>query len=476
MAPNQSPQPVKAHIYARISSDRGGEGLGVERQIADCEALANRLGWEVVDRFIENDTSAFSGKARPQYRAMLEAIRSGEVRGILAWHSDRLHRRAADLEEFVTVVERHRVEVQTVTAGNIDLATASGRLIARLLGATAMHEIEHARERMKRAKTQAALDGKHRGGPRPFGYESDGMTVRDNEAEVIRELTRAVIAGRSLTALSRDLNDRGIPTSTGRRWGYGAVRDLLVRPRNAGLVSTGRVDHIDEVEIIGDARWPAVLDRETWEAARSILLDPSRRTSQTGNSKKWLGSGIYRCGRCGAPMVVTALGATPARGGNRRHYYRCTASAHLTISQPKADEHVIGVVKALISDPRIAAAMTPDSGLLDAERARRLVLTTRLEAFEQDYAKGHLTGAQLARATATVSQELAGVEDVLTRALRRCTAGAVVGAVDPAAAFDAAPLDVQRAVLAAVVAVEVEPATGRGSTWAPDRLSLTPIA
>jgi site-specific DNA recombinase len=68
-------------LYCRISRDREGAGLGVERQEADCRALADRLGWEVAGICVDNDVSAYSGAPRPQYRAMLDAVRAGEVKG-----------------------------------------------------------------------------------------------------------------------------------------------------------------------------------------------------------------------------------------------------------------------------------------------------------------------------------------------------------------------------------------------------------
>jgi hypothetical protein len=55
--------------------------------------------------------------------------------------------------------------------------------------------------------------------------------VRDSEAAVIRECVRRVLAGEPIRSLARDLNGRGICTSTGRgrrmheassQWGYGA--------------------------------------------------------------------------------------------------------------------------------------------------------------------------------------------------------------------------------------------------------------
>jgi site-specific DNA recombinase len=51
---------VRAGIYARISSDREGDGLGVSRQLEDCERLAERKGWQVVEQYVDDDVSAWS--------------------------------------------------------------------------------------------------------------------------------------------------------------------------------------------------------------------------------------------------------------------------------------------------------------------------------------------------------------------------------------------------------------------------------
>jgi site-specific DNA recombinase len=42
-----SAAPRAAAIYCRISDDREGTGLGVDRQEEDCRALAQRKGWKV---------------------------------------------------------------------------------------------------------------------------------------------------------------------------------------------------------------------------------------------------------------------------------------------------------------------------------------------------------------------------------------------------------------------------------------------
>lgn len=468
------PGALPVAIYARISRDRNGAGLGVDRQEADCRALAERLGWNVVAVYVDNDISAYSGATRPQYREMLREVRAGHIRGVVAWHTDRLHRKTTELEEFVRVAEDSSLQIQTVTAGTVDLTTPSGRMVARMLGAAAQHEVDHARERMKRAKAQMAINGQYRGGQRPFGYEADGVTVREDEAPMVREATKAILAGRSLAAVAREMNEKGHRTARGKEWTYARLRDVLIRPRNAGLLSRGKPDS-DDLDIVGPAQWPALVDEETWRAVHAMLTDKARRT-QDGNDVRWLGSGLYLCGKCNSPMRPAPYGGTPSRGQERKYLYRCVESAHLTVSARQTDDHVRSVVAELVRDPRIISAMTGDDSQLNEARARRSALAVRLETFESDYATGAITGAQLQRATEVVNAELAQIDAQLTEGLRRTTASPVSSAPDPGAAFLSAPVDVQRAVLAAVLTVTVQPAPYKGAAWTSERLSFNPVA
>ena len=56
---------MRAAIYVRISQDRTGAGLGVERQADDCQQLCEAKSWKVVEVYVDNDVSAFSGNADP---------------------------------------------------------------------------------------------------------------------------------------------------------------------------------------------------------------------------------------------------------------------------------------------------------------------------------------------------------------------------------------------------------------------------
>ncbi len=129
-----------AAIYARISADVEGTGLGVARQLEDCRKLASDRGWPVGDEYVDNDASAFSGKPRREYARMLADLESGARDGMIVYNLDRLHRRPVELEDFVALCESVGVrDVATVTA-DIDLGNDDGLFMARIFAAFAAKE------------------------------------------------------------------------------------------------------------------------------------------------------------------------------------------------------------------------------------------------------------------------------------------------------------------------------------------------
>ncbi|WP_062465582.1 recombinase family protein [Demequina maris] len=464
---------IAAAIYLRISQDRQGKKEGVDRQREDTHALADRLGLHVVEVFEDNDVSAStrSTKVRPAYDEMMRQARLGRFKAILAYSNSRLTRRPREFEDLIDLHDQHGVQIHTPASGSFDLATADGRRMARFIAGEATAESERIGERVARAKAQAVADGKYRGGRRPFGFEKDGVTVRETEARVIREATTAVLAGRTLAAVCRDLNAEGSKTSTGATWNAVTLRDVLMRPRNAGLLSTGRRPNIT---IVGPAVWDALVEEEQWRALFDLLTTPGRSANQGNSDPKWLGSGIYRCGRCGAPMRSTGVGATPARPNHvRQYHYRCAESAHLTIHAGHTDKYVLQYVANLVNDPQIGAALTAGDGdAMQADRERRALLVKRLAQTERDYDDDLIDARRYRAKTEKLAAELAQVEERLATGVQHAAISPVFNAIDPGATFLAAPIDVQRALLQAVLTVEILPAAGRGKAWTADRLRI----
>src|SRR5215212_118802 len=309
--------PGQAGIYTRISSDANGDGLGVQRQEADARKLCAARGWTVIDVFCDNDRSAFSrGKTRPRYQAMLDAIRAGQINVVVAWHPDRIHRQTRELVGFIDLINEYGVHVETVAAGRYDLSTPSGRMNARIVGSVAEYESEHRSERIRRKLEANAAEGKHHGGSRPYGWCDDRVTLIHTEAAVVHEAADRILAGESVNGIARALNAAGHRTATGKPWRDVTVRDMLLRPRNAGL----RVHHD---EVVGHGQWEPILTPEDFHQVQAILCNPTRRTTPGRDGRVHLLSVIARCGVCDKPVVVGK--SRPYKGKSNR-IYRCRGS------------------------------------------------------------------------------------------------------------------------------------------------------
>ncbi len=461
MAINVLAVPTRAIIYCRMSSDREGAGLGIERQRDDCEELAKHLGIEVFAIYEDNDLSAYSGKPRPGYKQLLCDLRDKRADVVLAWHTDRLHRSPAELEEYIDVCEPRRIETRTVKAGHLDLTTATGRMIARQLGVQARYEVERMVERQRRARDQMAEMGRHFGGRRPFGWESDGMTLVEREAAAIVEAAEAVLAGASLRSIAAEWNRRELPTSTGGPWEGPEVGRMLQRPRNAGII-------VHRKEEGGAALWPAALDEPMWRSVVAVLTDPARRTTP-GNVRKYLGSNQYLCGKCGA----TVRASTSGSGVGKTHWpaYRCRTGGHVTRRQDLLDDYVQLRLLRRISRADTADLLAEREDPVDVRGAQADMRESRLslDQFASALGTGEMDMQEWRVATAAARARLTAAQGTLARAVTANPAAGLVGAENPEEAWKRLDLSRKRAVIAYLMTVTVLPARrGRlpgGTYW-----------
>ncbi|MBM0127342.1 recombinase family protein [Pimelobacter simplex] len=240
--------PQAPAIYARISLDRTGQALGVQRQIEECRERCRSIGWPEPKIYSDNDVSARSGKRRPSFEQLLLDVEAGYVDGILAWHLDRVLRRVVDLERVLDAIESQKSAVPVVflQAGEIDLMTPSGRLLARILAAVAANEGDVKSARLSAQRAQAAQSGQAHG-PLGYGYDEDQRIIPE-EAEVVREVAQRVLDGETLYSIAADLNDRGVSTPGSGRWDSRRVERAVERR-----------DRLEVVEVVETARGDAAV-------------------------------------------------------------------------------------------------------------------------------------------------------------------------------------------------------------------------
>ena len=403
---------IRAGIYARISSDREGDNFAVSRQLADCEQLAERRGWAVVERYVDSDISAYSGRRRPEYLRMLDDVEAGAVEAVLVYHADRLHRHPRELEDFIDLCQRTGTKIATVS-GDLDLSTHEGQLLARITGAVARKESDDKSRRIRRKHEELAAAGKvSGGGSRPYGYDADKRTVRADEAEVIRDCARRMIAGDSLRSVCTDLNERRIATATGKLWTPQTLRRMLMSPR-----ISGQREH--RGEIVAKAEWPAIITPRQTQQLQAKLRDPDRRTNRA--SRRYLLTRLLRCSHCKSTLV-----SRPREDGTRR--YVCASGpgfggcGKTTLVADPAEQFVAEAVLRRLESPRLPEARRrrgDDSNGADwqAEIERRQGQLDDLAAL---WAEGDITRGEWLNARAPIEKRLTAAKKKLA-ALNRTT-------------------------------------------------------
>jgi len=254
---------ISVALYVRISFDRHGRRDGVSDQIKDVIALIEGIpGLEVGEIYEDNDVSAFNKEVeRENYNRLIADIKAGKWTAVACVRGSRLVRQRRQRADFIDLMQSVGGKVYTTDGTIYDFTSEVGRGQFDSDGAKDTSESEKISVRTTRAHLRLAEQGKYAGGQVPYGLERhleivDGKIVRsyrirEDQAEILREAVRRVLAGETMHAITADLNRRGVPTASGGRWwDSNVLRYMLLRPGIAGLRSHRSLDNIT-----GKAEW-----------------------------------------------------------------------------------------------------------------------------------------------------------------------------------------------------------------------------
>jgi site-specific DNA recombinase len=260
--------------------------------------------------------------------------------------------------------------------GLIDPADEDDEFFSYMRGWIGRREQTQKIKRLRERFQERRDEGMPLWGNRPFGFELDRLTHREDEAAELRWAYDRILAGASIYSIIKSWNERGIETSANRDrrekrergeevawdirnkkrrekgepevkepigWSYATVQQMLKRPRNAGLMEVGG-------EILYDhpVKWERIVDLDSWNEVRGLLSDSSRAGS-VNREARWLCSALARCGVCGDVM-------RSGRGSDRHGsttVYRCTRKQRTAISD--GQRHT--AVKTKDLDPLVRGAV-----------------------------------------------------------------------------------------------------------------------
>ena len=203
---------ARVAIYARVSTTNHGQDAGL--QTREMHQFAEARGWRLADEYVDQGVSG-SKDSRPELNRLMADAKRRKFDVVLVWKLDRFGRSLRHLVNALAEFESLGIAFVSLS-DNLDLSTASGRLMFNIIGAMAEFERELIRERVKAGMKNAKAKGARIGRPRVAvdavrvaALRASGLSWRTIE----RELGISVRTARRFASLRGKKVSGSVPAS-----------------------------------------------------------------------------------------------------------------------------------------------------------------------------------------------------------------------------------------------------------------------
>ncbi|AUG28795.1 recombinase family protein [Microbacterium hominis] len=270
---------------------------------------SDRRGDEIVE-WIEGIDESGSRKKSAWWAKLdyaVERVERGEVDVIYVWKFSRTARQRLKWALALDRVDSAGGSIESATEQTDP--TPSGRFTRGMIGEMNAYQAELIGEVWRETHERRRRNGvPPTGGPR-FGYQRvDGRYEPDPvTGPILADLYRWYLSGMGSAQLTRKLNELGVED---RRWTYQGVMGLLDSGFAAGLLGRTRPKLLPAWEReYTEGIHPPLIDMETWHAY--VARRQQRYRKQTRTPRRYLLTGLVRCGDCGSPMSGKVFDGRP---------------------------------------------------------------------------------------------------------------------------------------------------------------------
>ena len=300
-----------AVIYARFSSHAQNE-QSIEGQLKECYAFAERSGLRIVHEYIDRALTGTTDK-RPEFLQMIEDSKRKGFQFVVVYQLDRFARNRYDSATYKAKLKKNGVRVLSAKENITD--DASGILIEGVLESMAEYYSAELSQKIKRGIAISASKCKFFGGKVPLGYKIDekkDYVINEETAPIVKRMFEMLAGGYNYAQIARYMNERGIPTATGGKWGKNSFNSIFSNRRYLGKY----IFHGEEI----DGGIPQLIDDGLFADVQKVLEKYAAAPSRGKAKVEYLLSDKLICGKCGNKM--TGISST-SKSKKIHHYYKC---------------------------------------------------------------------------------------------------------------------------------------------------------
>ena len=237
--PETKVQKRRVAAYARVSTDSEEQQTSYAAQVDRyTKYIQERADWEFVAVYTDEGISALNTKHRDGFNRMVADALDGKIDLIVTKSVSRFARNTVDSLTTVRKLKEKGVEV-FFEKENIYTLDSKGELLITIMSSLAQEESRSISENVTWGQRKRMADGKVSLPYKHFlGYRkgADGLPeIVPEEAEIVRNIYRWFMEGKTPTGIARTLTEQGVPTPAGKeQWCSSTVKSILTNEKYKG--------------------------------------------------------------------------------------------------------------------------------------------------------------------------------------------------------------------------------------------------
>ena len=294
--PNERDKFFRVCAYCRVSTDNDEQLSSYELQQAHYKQLVqDHPNWELKRIYADEGISGTSLKNRDSFNEMIEACRRGEYDLIVTKSVSRFARNLVDCISLIRMLKGLTPPVGVFfETDNLYTLGENTEFMLSFLATFAQEESVKKSEAMNWSLQQRFKDGKLLT-PAPLGYDRQKdvtgryikyapLVVNEREAQIVRFIYDAYLAGWSQESIAEFLTDIGCQTKTGATaWTTTSIGYILTNERYCGNVLTWKTftadlyehkhkrNRQDRDQYLYKDRHDAIISVEKFEAVQVLI-------------------------------------------------------------------------------------------------------------------------------------------------------------------------------------------------------------
>lgn len=372
-------------IYTRVSTiEQSEEGYSIDEQERLLRSWAEKNNYDVYKCYSDRGISGKAINNRPQLKELLKDAEEKKFDKVLVWKINRISRRLTHVLEIAEILERNNITFKSYSEP-FETDTPAGKMQFQMMALVGEFERGTIAQNVKMGMCAKAKAGEWCGG-QVLGYDlvplekqqgakrtKTVLTINEREAESVRFIFNEYANGKGYKAITNQLNKLGYKTKKGNNFSVGSIRDILTNPVYIGKIrynvrqnwSEKRRRNINANPIITDGIHKPIIDEKLWDKVQAIMESKKGKPSRIYDGEYPL-TGILRCPKCRAGMVIMRTTNTLKDGSKRRiAYYACgnwknkgTAICSCnSIRVDKANEYVFSKLSELLSNEKMVKSI-----------------------------------------------------------------------------------------------------------------------